>query len=254
MVLFLPCLLQVHLSFRDSLIELDEVDGPVGIAIDSDSVCSDARRKQGVVQHGLDHPSHKGCTVELRHFFGDGDEGVDHGVVVVDHILILMVPRPFQCVRRATKQALPKGRVDVLQDAEDARLPLRVPLVAQRVELKAPVADAVPKAAQLALQLCNLGRALLGIPHHLAKEEGKGRLRRRVRAAGPVEVAVVDVAALGIGGGGRCNGLGAVGGQQRHRLQGAEGREQLLRLLLLAAPVAFRHQCHWMGQLLVVIA
>lgn len=76
----------------------------------------DSTRKQTAVQHSLDDPSHKRSAVELRHFLRDGDVGVDHRVVVDQHVLVFVVSGFLEPVGRLVEDGAVEGCCDELKD------------------------------------------------------------------------------------------------------------------------------------------
>lgn len=103
----------------------------------------DPSRKQTSVQNRLDDARYESRTIQLRHLLGNRDVRVDHGIVVDEHVLVLVVPRLLQPVGGLVEY----GAVDrcryKLQDPKDACFALCTAPVAPEEELQEALADRV---------------------------------------------------------------------------------------------------------------
>lgn len=100
-------------------------------------------RKQTPIQHSLNDPRDEGGAVELRHLLGDGDVRGHHGVVVDQHVLVLVVARLLEAVGGLVEDGAVERCRDELEDAEDAGFALGGAAVAPEEELEEALADCV---------------------------------------------------------------------------------------------------------------
>nr|POF14097.1 hypothetical protein CFP56_03121 [Quercus suber] len=222
--------LQRLLPLDDGLLEAQQEDGLAGphlVAL-AGPVSGDAVGGEGGgVADALDEAGDEGGAVELAHLLGDADVGVDDGLVVDDHVLILFGVALLEGVGGAAEEGAPNGAVDEVQQVEQARGPLDAAaggLLAVQQQVEQLDADRVAGAVQPGLDLAD--RAGLGVVVGDQAVEQVGEAGERgLGGLGAVQVAVVDGLAVG---GVAQGGLEGLGGWQRDvggaGLGGGEGR------------------------------
>lgn len=80
----------------------------------------DRSREGGTIANALDDAGDVGGTIEHAHLAGDADEGVDDGLVVGNHVLVVVGGRALQRVGGAAEEVAPERRRDELEERQDA--------------------------------------------------------------------------------------------------------------------------------------
>lgn len=79
-----------------------------------------ARTEPTPLAHPLDHARHKCRAVELAHLFRNADVLVDEGLVVANHVFVIVRGGVLDGVGGAAEEVAPEGGVDELEKGEDA--------------------------------------------------------------------------------------------------------------------------------------
>ena len=74
----------------------------------------DGSGKSSGMSETLDDPGDVGGTIELIHLTRNGDILIDDGVVIGDHILVLVILGSFERIRLTAKELTPDGSGDEL--------------------------------------------------------------------------------------------------------------------------------------------
>eukprot|EP00302_Diacronema_sp_CCMP2436_P046510 CAMPEP_0180109958 /NCGR_PEP_ID=MMETSP0985-20121206/34770_1 /TAXON_ID=483367 /ORGANISM="non described non described, Strain CCMP 2436" /LENGTH=130 /DNA_ID=CAMNT_0022047917 /DNA_START=177 /DNA_END=565 /DNA_ORIENTATION=+ len=114
-------------------------------------------------------PATKAAAIEVGQGGRDGDVLVDQGLGLPDHKLVLVLDRLLERVGALAEERLPDIRVDVLQDAEHARLAPGL-AVAQAHQLEHPHPDTDARFLQSALELARCAGPRLGVLDELREE------------------------------------------------------------------------------------
>ena len=176
------------------------------------------RPEPRAITNPLHNPRDICRAIQLTQLLRHANRCIHHGLIIRNHVLVLVLLALLQRVRRPPKQRLPQRRADPLQKREDARGTgggggggraggVNGAGGAVEEEVEEFEAEWVAELGETQLEGGDGGDVLFGVGDHFGEEVGEGGAGEEsgLRA---VEVAGVDA----LGGWGRGVGEGAHGG------------------------------------------